>query len=88
MVYGFRYSCGSKEEWKRIVKENNHVFYIGFDNNSRLSIFVNGTIISAIKAVSDLSVTDLVGHTVKVIGSPNYKETDNTISNLVIKVID
>ena len=88
MVYGFRYSCGSKEEWKRIVKENNHVFYIGFDNNSRLSIFVNGTIISAIKAVSDLSVTDLVGHTVKVIGSPNYKETDNTISNLVVKVID
>lgn len=88
MIYGFRYSCGSKDEWKRIVKENGYVFTVDFDENSRLSVLVNGVVIGAIKAtVADLHISELVGHEVKVIGSPNYKETENTIANLVVRVV-
>lgn len=88
MIYGFRYSCGSKDEWKRIVKENGYAFTVDFDANSRLSILVNGVIIGAVKTtVADLKVNELVGHTVKIISSPNYKETESTIANLVVKVV-
>ena len=88
MIYGFKYSCGSKDEWKRIVKENGYVFTVDLDENSRLSIMVNGQVIGAIKAtVTDLHIAELVGHEVKVIGSPNYKETDSTIANLVVRIV-
>lgn len=88
MVYGFKYSCGSKDEWKRIVKENGYVFTVDFDENSRLSVLVNGVVIGAIKAtVADLQISELVGHEVKIIGSPNYKETESTIANLVVRVV-
>jgi hypothetical protein len=88
MIYGFKYSCGSKDEWKRIVKENGYVFTVDFDENSRLSVLVNGVVIGAIKAtVTDLHISELVGHEVKVIGSPDYKETENTIANLVVRVV-
>lgn len=88
MIYGFRYSCGSKDDWKRIVKENGYVFTVDFDENSRLSVLVNGAVIGAIKAtVTDLHISELVGHEVKIIGSPDYKETENTIANLVVRVV-
>ena len=88
MIYGFKYSCGSKDEWKRIVKENGYVFTVDFDENSRLSVLVNGVVIGAIKAtVADLHISELVGHEVKAIGSPDYKETENTIANLVVRVV-
>lgn len=88
MIYGFKYSCGSKDEWKRIVKENGYVFTVDFDENSRLSVFVNGQVIGAVKAtVTDLHISELVGHEVKITTSPNYKETESTIANLVVRVI-
>jgi hypothetical protein len=49
---------------------------------------INGQVIGAIKAtVTDLHIAELVGHEVKVIGSPNYKETDSTIANLVVRIV-
>ena len=88
MIYGFRYSCGSKDEWKNIVKNNGYVFTVDFDANSRLSILVNGTVIGAIKStVADLKVNELVGHNVKITSSPDYKETESTIANLIVKVV-
>lgn len=88
MIYGFKYSIGSKDEWKRVVKENNFELEINFDSNSRLVTIVNGTVVGTIKTNSDtINMSDLVGHVVKVTTSPNYEETENTIKNICVRVI-
>lgn len=60
-IYGFRYSCGSKDDWKRIVRESGYQFTVGFDNNSRLSIFTKREDIINI-ARNDLEFACKVAH--------------------------
>lgn len=88
MIYGFKYSIGSKDAWKASVKENGFNFEINFDDNSRLVTMVNGTIVGAIKTNSDtINMSDLVGHIVHITTSPNYSETDSTIKNVCVRVV-
>ena len=89
MIYGFKYNCcGSKDNWKAMVSNNGYNFDIEFDENSRIVTTLNGIIIGAVKTTNtDLSLAELVGHTVHITTSANYKETDSTIQNLVVRVV-
>ena len=89
MIYGFKYNCcGSKDNWKAMVSNNGYNFDIEFDENSRIVTTLNGVIIGAVKTTNtDLSLAELVGHTVHITTSANYKETDSTIQNLVVRVV-
>ena len=89
MIYGFKYADSSKDIWKSSVSANGYNFKIDFDDHSRIVTKVNGNIIGSIKAsVADISLHELVGHTVHITTSPNYEETESTIKNVVVKVVD
>ena len=89
MIYGFKYTDSSKDIWKSSVSANGYNFKIDFDDHSRIVTKVNGNIIGSIKvSVADISLHELVGHTVHITTSPNYEETESTIKNVVVKVVD
>jgi hypothetical protein len=89
MIYGFKYANSSKDIWKSSVSANGYNFKIDFDDHSRIVTKVNGNIIGSIKAsVADISLHELVGHTVHITTSPKYEETESTIKNVVVKVVD
>ena len=90
VLYGFKfYSTGSVQGWKDVVINNQYRFDVDLDDNGRLIMSINQVAIGSIKtSTGDMSVNDLIGHTVQVIcGSSPIEFTDNAIKNVTVKVV-
>ena len=86
-VVGFKYHIvaeNPKEEWKKIVKENNYIFDIVFDESGNVRTVVNGKVISSLTrtTIND----DLIGKKVRI-NSNDFKESDASIADLKVIII-
>jgi hypothetical protein len=90
-TYGFKYHIlaeDAREEWKRLVKENDFVFDITMDNTNRAVLSINGKSISALMPVG--ADFDLMNKRVKVVNNMQTNpldETNGTIKNLQVVII-
>jgi hypothetical protein len=88
-TYGFQYhSAGTKDEWKRLVRENGFVFDITMDSTNRAVLSINGKSISALIAVG--ADFDLMNKKVRVVNNQQTSpivEANASIKNIQVQII-
>ena len=82
---GFKYHItnGTANDFERIVANNKYEFDIQIVNGN-CDVMVNGKTLARYGVENPV---ELVGHTVKVIASPEYKKTSGAINNLNVVIV-
>lgn len=92
---GFKYhpACGSLENWKTMVKNNNYCFDVIEDKDNRIVMAINGQSICAVSKSKDTSLNtfELLNKKVKIVNNQTEGNkivfNDASISNLKVQVI-
>lgn len=89
MINGFRYNGESLESFKSAMKANGYVFNVDYDEEYNICAFINGKKYARLNSIDEASrnINELIGRTVKGIGSPNYIETTATMKNMIVHVL-
>ena len=89
VLMGFKYNGESVDSFKQTIVANGYQFVVNYDDESNICAFVNGKLFCRLSSTGadSRNIGSLVGHTVKVVKSPNYEEYAGGIKNLMVQVI-